>query len=87
MQNIQLTSKLRELQGQLISDVESEQVLSRIQQVLSLKKSGKLSDREAGTEIRKAAWTISEDLRLNGLDLSSGSNQILVEDLPALLKK
>jgi len=86
MNIITFTSKLRELQGHLISAVESEQILAKIKKILFLKRSGKISDLEAGTQIRKESWKVSEDLRVNGIDLGAGSNQNLFDKLPHLLE-
>lgn len=70
----------------MISAVESEQILAQIKKILILKNAGQMSLKEAGTQIRKAAWRISEDLRINGIDLSTGSNQYLFEKLSHLIK-
>lgn len=80
-----LHSKLINLQGETISPEESENFLAQIQKILSLKNAGTISSAEAETRIRGAAWRIAEDLRLNDLDLSSGTDQALIEELPSLM--
>ncbi|MEZ0390852.1 MAG: hypothetical protein ACAH59_01460 [Pseudobdellovibrionaceae bacterium] len=86
MKAMNFNSKLMELQGDLLSERESEQILNRLREILSLKRLGQLSFLEAGTQIRQTAWKVAEDLRLNDLDLSTETDQILLEKLPELLE-
>ncbi|MEZ0390950.1 MAG: hypothetical protein ACAH59_01960 [Pseudobdellovibrionaceae bacterium] len=86
MINLKLHSKLIALQGQLISQLEGEKILNQLRKILALKDGGQITIAEACMRIRKTAWRIAEDLRLNDMDLSCGSDQILMEKLPVLLK-
>jgi hypothetical protein len=83
---LRLHSKLIELQGQIISAVERELVLTQMRGILFLRSAGRISISEAGARIRKTAWKIAEDLRINDLQLTSGSDQVLLEKLPKILQ-
>lgn len=87
MKTLTLHSKLIDLQGQIISAAEGERILAQIRKALDLIDTGEISLAEAGKSIRKAAWRIAEDLRINGLALSSGSDQSFIENLPQMLKR
>lgn len=81
-----LHSKLLDLQGQIISKSEKDLFFVQLLKVLDLRSHGQISIAEAGARIRKSAWKIAEDLRLDGFALSSGTDQSLVDELPGLLK-
>lgn len=85
MATVTLHSKLIDLQGQAIPVAESEKLIAQIRSILQMRNSGRISSEEAGTQIRQLAWKISEDLRLNELDLSAGSDESLMENLPSIL--
>ncbi len=85
MTSLKLHSKLISLQGQIISAVERELVLTQMRAILFLRNAGRISISEAGARIRKTAWKIAEDLRLNELQLTTGSDQHLLEKLPKIL--
>lgn len=86
MKTLILHSKLIELQGQVISRLEGDAILAQLRKLLFLKSTGKLSGAETSARIRQACWKIAEDLRINGLALSAGSDASLLHDLPLLLK-
>lgn len=79
-------SKLLDLQGQAVSGQEEELLLSQLRNILNLKRAGHLTNDQAAAEIRKLAWSIAEDLRMDDLDLSSGTDETLVEELPRILE-
>lgn len=87
MKELNFHSKLRILQGQNISENEGRQFLSQLKGIFKLKEFGQITENEAGTLVRKAAWKIAEDLRLNNLDLSSGTTEELLIALPKLLSR
>jgi hypothetical protein len=86
MKTLKLHSKLIDLQGQVISKFESDRILSQIRKILDLRIAGRISVTETGARIREACWKIAEDLRIDGFDLSAGSDDLLVQELPQLLK-
>lgn len=86
MKAITIHSKLIDLQGQVIPSEESESLISQVKGILLLAGAGQISRSDAGARIRQLAWRISEDLKINDLDMSSGTDDMLLEKLPALLK-
>jgi hypothetical protein len=70
----------------MISELEEKNFFSQVLKILGLRKAGEISISEAGTKIRKAAWKIAEDLRLNDLALTAGTDQFLTENLLLMLK-
>lgn len=86
MKALNLYSKLRELQGEIITETEKTFLFSQLKKILELRLAGEMTVSEAGKQIRKLAWKIAEDLHLNELPLGTGSDQLLVERLPLLIK-
>jgi hypothetical protein len=86
MKTLKLHSKLIELQGQVISRFEGDNILSHLRRLLLMESMGQISKAETGSRIRQAGWKIAEDLQINGLAVSAGSDESLLHDLPILLK-
>ena len=86
MTDLTFHSKLIDLQGETISATEKQSLLTKLREILFHTKSGQMTEHEAASQIRQTAWKVAEDLRINDLDLSSGSDESILENLPMLLK-